>query len=163
MVKGVRVSAEQQHWADEDDDEAPVERDSTVIRELRKINNSQSRKIKELEEQLSSFAKTARTRTVAELLESRDLNPKIAAFIPDTVEPTAEALGKWLDDYADVFGAAPAKQAEPPSENLAALRQMDSVMSGATSAPGANDLRAAIANASSVEELDALIARSAGQ
>lgn len=158
------MSAEQSlNWSDEDDDTGDSPQDSSVIRELRKVNNAQAKRLKEMEEKLASFTKESRSRSVQQLLASRDLNPKIAAFIPDDVEATEEALGRWLDEYGDVFGVTPSQPAEPPSPSIATLRQMDAISSTAQSNIAGNDLMAAIANVQTAEELDALIARSTGQ
>jgi hypothetical protein len=164
-MKGARVSAQQNlNWQDEDDadDDGGGRQDSSVLKELRRINAQQAKRLKELEDQVTSFTKESRATTVKNLLESRELNPKIAAFIPEDVEATAEALDKWIADYGDVFGVAP-KEPTVTDESLGARRQMDEI--GARTQPpvGANDLAAAIASATTVEELDALIARSAGQ
>lgn len=152
------------NWQDEDDmdDEAP-RGDSRVLKELRRINAQQAKRLKELEEQVTTFTKESRSTTIKGLLESRELNPKIAALIPESVEATPEAVGKWIEDYGDVFGIQQTQQQPTVSEDgLAARRQMDEI--GARTQPplGANDLAAAIAAASTPEELDALIARSAG-
>lgn len=164
-MKGARVSAQQNlNWQGEDDDEGGDDggrQDSSVLKELRRINAQQAKRLKELEDQVSTYSKETRQSKVKGLLESRELNPKIAAFIPDDVEPTPEALDKWISEYGDVFGVAP-KEPTVNEESLGARRQMDEI--GARTQPpvGANDLAAAIASASTVEELDALIARSAG-
>ena len=160
------MSAEQSlNWSDEDqeDTEAP-QQDSRVLRELRKVNSGQAKRIRELEEKLTSFTKESRGRTVKELLASRDLNPKIAAFIPEDVEATEESLGKWLDEYGDVFGGSkPAESDGPPHPSIATLRQMDNVSAATQSSVSGNDLMAAIASAQTREDLDAIIARGVGR
>jgi hypothetical protein len=158
------VSAEQPlNWTDEDQDEPGAsQQDSSVLKDLRKAHSAQVKRIKELEAQVATFSQESRSRSVRELLASRDLNPKIASFIPEEVEGP-EALGKWLDDNADVFGVTPAQPAQPPDPSIAALRQMDAIGSVAQSSVGGNDLMAAIANAQTREELDALIARGVGR
>lgn len=164
MMKGARVSAGQNlNWQDEDDmdDETP-QRDSSVLKDLRRVNSQQAKRLKELEEQLSTFTKSSREASLKGLLESRELNPKIAAFVPDSVDASAEALDKWIADYGDVFGVAAPKEPAVSEDSLAARRQMDEIGTRAQSSLGANDLAAALAGVNSVEELDALIARSAG-
>lgn len=154
----------QQHgqWDDDDDDldnEEQRSQDSTAMRELRKADRAKAKRIAELEAQLTSLSGAARERTVTEVLQARNLNPKIAAFIPADVEATEDAVGKWLDEYGDVFGVA--TQAEPSEEEaqatLAQLRQIDTMASGLHVPPGVTDLAAKIASVNSKEELDALI------
>lgn len=155
----------QQHagsWDDDDDDleeERQQGQDSTAMRELRKADRAKAKRITELETQLASLSGAARERTVGEVLRARNLNPKIASFIPADVEATEDAVGKWLDEYGDVFGAA--TQAPPSEEDaqatLAQLRQIDSMASGLHVPSGVSDIASRIASVNSKEELDALI------
>lgn len=154
----------QQHgsWDDDDDDDEQEEQrsqDSTAMRELRKADRAKAKRIAELEAQLTSLSGAARERTVGEVLQARNLNPKIASFIPADVEATEEAVGKWLDEYGDVFGAATkgAPSEEEEQETLAQLRQIDSMASGLNIPSGVGDLATRIASVNSKEELDALI------
>lgn len=153
----------QQHtgtWDDEDDQEGQDRsQDSSAMRELRKADRAKAKRISELEAQLATLSGAERSRAVKDVLQARNLNPKIAAFIPSTVEATEEAVGKWLDEYGDVFGAT---QAEEPSESeaqatLAQMRQVDNLAGGLTIPSGSGDLAARIASVNSKEELDALI------
>jgi hypothetical protein len=147
------LSAQQGNWSDEvDDDDEGGGRDSSVLRDLRKANSAKEKRIKELEESLSQIQKTNRETSIKTLLESRELNPKIAALIPESVEPTEEAVSGWLSDYGDVFGVTAAEpEATPPS--VAAMRQMDDLSQQTVPVVGAADIRSAIANAQTPEEL----------
>jgi hypothetical protein len=152
----------QQHGSWDDDEEPDEEQqgqDSTAMRELRKADRAKAKRIAELETQLASLSGAERQRTVKDVLQARNLNPKIASFIPADVEPTEDALGKWLDEYVDVFGGA--QEAAPSEEEaqatLAQLRQVDALASGLKVPAGAGDLEARIASVQTKEELDALI------
>lgn len=153
----------QQHgaWDDDDDDqdEGQREPDSTAMRELRRADRAKAKRIAELEAQLTSLSGAQRERTVKEVLQARNLNPKIAAFIPDSVEATEDAVGKWLDDYGDVFGQPQQSDAseEEHQATLAQLRQVDALSGGLHVPSGPNDMAARIASVNSKEELDALI------
>ncbi|MEW2080152.1 hypothetical protein AB0941_43005, partial [Streptomyces sp. NPDC013433] len=59
---------------------------------------------KELQEQLGSFQKDARDRSVKSVLEARGVSPKVAAFIPAD-KSSAEDITAWLEEFGDVFGA----------------------------------------------------------
>lgn len=48
-----------------------------------------------------------RQRTVSDVLTAKGYKAKVAKLIPADVEPTDEAVGKWLEEFADVFGVTP--------------------------------------------------------
>lgn len=152
----------QQHgaWADEEDlDGADDRNDSTAMRELRKADRAKAKRIAELEGQLAERSKADRDRAMQEVLQTRNLNPKIAGLIPSDVEPSTEAIGKWLDDYGDVFGVPQQQDAESSDRDrqVAQMRQMDD-FSGEMAPPAAgSDMAARINSVTSKEELDALI------
>lgn len=156
----------QQHgsWSDDDEDfEDDRSNDSTAMRELRKADRAKAKRIAELEGLLAERSQADRSRAVKDVLQARNLNPKIAGLIPSDVEPTEEALGKWLDDYGDLFGATPApRQTADDQEEaehqrtLAQMRQMDD-MSDSAGGAGNSDMGAQIAAANSREELEALL------
>ena len=89
---------------------------------------------------------------------------KVAKLIPSDIEPTSEAVSKWLDDFADVFGLEAAADATPrvPSDDIDALRKMDAASNAALGKSGAADIAAKIAAAQSPEELAALFRGLAG-
>lgn len=145
-----------QRWDDDDADEMDPP-DNTAIRELRKANSAKEKRIRELEEQIQTLSASTRQRAIAEALQTRGLNPKVAALVPSTVDPTEEALGAWIDEYSEVFGLpAGGGSASADEPTLAQMRQMDSAFD--RSLPGgAQSVASRIAAASTKEELDALI------
>lgn len=68
---------------------------------------------KGLETQLSELTAKVRQAEVSKVLSAKGVNAKIAKFIPSDVEGE-EAIGKWLEDYADVFGGS---TTEAPSDD----------------------------------------------
>jgi len=151
------MTAQQQNgtWSDEDDFDGNDDRgDSTAMRELRKADRAKAKRIAELESQLAERSKADRDRAVSEVLQARGLNSKIAALIPSDVEPSADAVGKWLEDFGDVFGAV--SQQEPQDDTA---RQMGAVddLSARIQPTSSGDAASRIASANSREELDALI------
>lgn len=134
---------------DYEDDE--VDSGTQAMRQLRKADKAKAKRIAELEEQLNSLSASTRERSVKDALEGRGLNPKIAAFIPKDIEPTDEAVGKWLDEYGDVFGATPKAEVDP--ESMSALEDMDAVMQQASTPAGREQIEQRIADAKSPEEL----------
>jgi hypothetical protein len=156
---------------DDDDDEyddTPPARDNNVLRDLRRALKASEAKNKSLEEQLGGLSKASRERAISDVLASKGLtNPKIAKLIPQDLEPTAEAVSTWLEEYADVFGAAsPPKSndAEPklPEGAVDALRDIDEVGLGGLDQRSAADLETKIRNAGSMDELQGIFRGMAG-
>lgn len=84
--------------------------DSNLVKDLRKQLEAAKKAQATAEATAAELKGAVRQRTLAEVLTSKGVNAKVAALIPTDVEGD-EAVGKWLDDYADVFGitvAAPA-------------------------------------------------------
>lgn len=136
---------------------------SDLVKELRKANKAKDKQLRDLQDQLASIQKQARERSVKDVLTSRGLNPKIAAFIPADLDPSEDAISKWVDDYADVFGGASAQpQAEQMSPeqqaNLSALNAIQATQQ--TAAPLATDpshLLSQVANAATPEDLNRIL------
>lgn len=90
-----------------DDDEQDERGDGPA--ELRKAHKAATRKIKELESKITELTETngklskrVRSLDIADLLP-KGVSPKVAKLIPDTVEPTADAVQAWLAEFGDVF------------------------------------------------------------
>jgi hypothetical protein len=141
--------------ADYDEDDDQVERDgnsTSAMKQLRAADRAKAKRIAELEEQLNGLSASTRERSVKDALNSRGLNPKIAAFVPKDIEPTDEAVGKWLDEYGDVFGAAPTGGAVD-AETQQSLTDMDATMQEASTPAGRERIEQRIADAQTQEEL----------
>lgn len=150
------------YWDDEDDLDTT---DNTsdggdLIKKLRKKSRVDEKRIKELEEQLGNYTKVERERTVKEVLEQQGVNPKAARLALKDLdgEVTPDAVLNWLDDNGELFGYSPAKDAPAMGEeNREALRRQDSVTQGASTPNREDDLAMRIENASSQEELNAIL------
>ena len=59
--------------------------------------------LKTLKDENGSLKTQARTTSVSTVLKDKGYSEKVAKLIPAEIEPTAEAVQKWLDEYADVF------------------------------------------------------------
>ena len=146
----------------EDDD---FENDSNdLVKQLRKATKAKDKELAELKAQYESLAKANRERAIKDALASRGVNSKIAAFIPQDIDPTEESVSKWLSDYADVFGVdTGSNQATPnvdPKQAAAYQRMTNAVEQGATPEFQA-EIHRKLLNANSREELDEII-RSSG-
>lgn len=155
------MSNNNQDWYDEeefDDFEETPRSGDDVVKKLRRAERMQSKRVKELEAELSSLRKFQRDANVSKVLTEKGINPKIAAFIPSDMDTSEESLTSWLEQYGDVFGMQQqqpqqTQQQEVDMDNLAAMRQIDAVTSNALSPDYVNDAYGAIDNATSVEEL----------
>lgn len=145
----------------DDDDSTADAQESNAMRELRKAYKAAQKQNKELQEQLENIQGSLRERSVKDVLASKGLPEKIAAFIPKEAT-SAEEVESWLTEYGDVFGvtAQDSGEAQPQqtSPELAALARIASTQS--TGQPFSNDpdqLAGLIANADSPEALNKLL------
>jgi hypothetical protein len=144
----------------EDDDDFTEDSSNDLVKQLRKASKQKDKELNELRSQFESLSKGQRDRTIKDALASRGINPKIASFIPQDIDPTEESVSKWLEDYADVFGIETSQtQATPnvnPADAAAYKRMTNSADSGAS--PEHNgDIMQKLMNANSKEELDEVI------
>jgi hypothetical protein len=141
-------------YDDEDDDTT-----TDVVGQLRKVNRALEKRAKELEQELSGLRTQTRQRTVKDVLQAKGLNPKIAAFIPQDIDSSEEAITTWVNEYGDVFGIqtpTEEKSAQKSPEVLAQARINNMVATG--TAPDIDeDAFAKIASAKTKEDLDALL------
>jgi hypothetical protein len=144
----------------EDDDDFNDDSSNDLVKQLRKASKQKDKELNELRSQFESLSKGQRERSIKDALASRGINPKIASFIPQDIDPTEESVSKWLEDYADVFGIESGQtQATPnvnPNDAAAYKRMTNSADSGAS--PEHNgDIMQKLMNANSKEELDEVI------
>jgi hypothetical protein len=149
------------YWDEEDDDldtetEAPLD-GSDLLKKLRKAKRADEKRIKELTEQLEGFSKAQREATVKNILEQKGVNQKAARLILKDLDGdfSEESVTNWLDDNADLFGIEVSQK--PDSQNLATLRQQDVMTQNAVTPDRAQDIEQRMNNASSMEELMALM------
>ena len=145
---------------EDDDDFDTNDSSNDLVKQLRKASKQKDKELNELRSQFESLSKGQRERSIKDALASRGINPKIASFIPQDIDPTEESVSKWLEDYADVFGIESGQtQATPnvnPNDAAAYKRMTNSADSGAS--PEHNgDIMQKLMNANSREELDEVI------
>lgn len=160
--KGEVAMSNNQDWYDEDDFDFEDEAEGTptrgskddVLKKVRRAERAKDKQLKELQAELESLRKFQREATVSKVLQEKGINPKIAALIPQDLDSTPEALSSWLEQYGDVFGVVPQQsQSQVNANDLAAMRQIDAVTSGAISPDDVNDSFSLISGAQSREEL----------
>lgn len=147
---------------DDDDDNIGASNDSNAMKELRKAYKKLQAEKKELSEMLEGMQSSLRERSVKDVLASKGLPEKIAAFIPKEAT-TAEEVEAWISEYGDVFGVQ-ASEAEQPAQqrqvnpDLAALNRISETQSSGQ--PFTNDpdqLASLIASADSPSALNKLL------
>ena len=153
------MSNNNQDWYDEEDFDNVSDNgqysDDDTLRKVRRAERAKDKRVKELEAELEQLRGFQRETLVSKVLSEKGVNPKVAKFIPSSLEVSSEAISAWLDEYGELFGI---NQNQPQQtgidlEDLAALRQIDAVTSGAISPDHVNDAFSMINNAQSQEEL----------
>ncbi len=144
---------------DEDDDVtvASFDSDTDLVKKLRKALKVEQRRNKELESSLGELSKSQRERVLKDVFASRGVNPKVATFIPNDLDASEEAISGWLEQNADVFGIQLEPRKEIDSKDVASLRQMDNVTTGALSPDKAEDMSIKIQSAQSADDILNLI------
>ena len=148
------------YWDDEDEDQ-DTEMNLTgddLVKKLRKAKRADEKRIKELTEQLETFSKAQRERTVKEVLEKKGINAKASRLIlKDLDDVTEESLDGWLQENGDLIGYQPQVKDEQKEQNLAALRQQDVLTQSGVSPERADELAMKLDNAQSADELLAFL------
>jgi hypothetical protein len=141
------------------DDDEDNDTTTDVVGQLRKVNRTLEKRAKELEQELAGLKTQTRQRTVKDVLQAKGLNPKIAALIPQDIEPSDEALMKWIEDYGDVFGIQTPTEEKPAekSPEIKAQARINNMVATGTAPDIDEDAFAKIANAKSKEDLDILL------
>ena len=139
--------------------------DSDLVKNLRKALKDANTKRAEAERTLAERAKTDRTRALADVLKEKGLPEKAAKYFPADVEPTPEAVDKWLEEDGDLFGVAKEVTSAPPEVRDSAQR-ITAATGSAPSGTQVMDVGALIAemrNAKNPEELAAVYAKAGMQ
>lgn len=141
-------------YDDEDDDTS-----TDVVAQLRKVNRALEKRTKELEQELSGLKTQTRQRTVKDVLQAKGLNPKIAAFIPQDVDTSEEAINNWVNEYGDVFGIQAPTEEKPVQKNpeVQAQARINNMVATGSAPDIDEDAFAKIAGAKTREDLDALL------
>jgi hypothetical protein len=141
------------------DDDEDNDTTTDVVGQLRKVNRTLEKRAKELEQELAGLKTQTRQRTVKDVLQAKGLNPKIAAFIPQDIDTTEEAINNWVNEYGDVFGIQAPTEEKPAekSPEIKAQARINNIVATGTPPDIDEDAFAKIANAKSKEDLDILL------
>ena len=152
------MSNNNQDWLDDDEfdfeEETQPRSSDDVLKKVRRAERAKDKQVKELQAELEALRKFQREATISQVLAEKGVNPKVAKFIPADIEMSSDSISNWLADNGELFGvAAPTQQNAVDVNDMAALRQIDAVTSGAISPDDVNDAFNIMNNASSAEEL----------
>ena len=148
------------YWEDEEDEDTPTgefQSDSALVKQLRKQLKAEQRRLKDLENSYGELTKSQKERILKDVLSSKGVNQKIAQFIPSDIEASEDAISAWLDANGDVFGYTPTPKPAVNQQDIASMQKMDAVLTGAETPATSDDLQNRIANASSEEEILAIL------
>ena len=144
----------------EEDDSDLNDLGNDLVKQLRKTNKQKEKELAELKAQFETLSKAQRERTIKDALERRGVNQKIAAFIPQDIDPTEESVSNWLTNYADVFGLELVQQNQTPNVDpaqAAAYQKMTNTVDQAASPEPTEDVMRRLMNAHTKEDLDEII------
>ena len=144
----------------EDDDFDTDSSGNDLVKQLRKQLKAKEKELSEKDSALNNLSKTQRERAIKDALASRGVNGKIAAFIPQDIDPTEESVSKWLEDYADVFGIETNQTQATPNVNpadAAAYKRMTNTVESGVSPEHNDNIMQKLMNANTREELDDVI------
>jgi hypothetical protein len=152
------MSNNNQDWLDDDEfdfeEETQPRSSDDVLKKVRRAERAKDKQVKELQAELEALRKFQREATISQVLAEKGVNPKVAKFIPADIEMSSDSISNWLTDNGELFGvAAPTQQSAVDVNDMAALRQIDAVTSGAISPDDVNDAFNIMNNAGSAEEL----------
>ena len=145
---------------EDDDDFTTDDSSNDLVKQLRKASKQKDKELQELRSQFESLSKGQRERAIKDALAARGVNGKIAAFIPQDIDPTEESVSKWLEDYADVFGYESNQTQATPNVNpadAAAYKRMTNTVETGVSPEHNDNIMQKLMNANSREELDDVI------
>lgn len=108
---GVHVSNQ---W--DDDDLEDNSQQQTPGKGLRQQLEAALKRNKELESKLAETTTQLRKEAVARVIQGKGLKAKVAKLIPNDVEPSEEAITKWLEEWGDVFGVDNLKETPPEDQ-----------------------------------------------
>jgi len=128
---------------DDDDNDQFDGNGSDAMGTLRAANKAQDKKIKELVASLEAANETVgklttvnNTRTVADLLVAKGVDPGVSKFLKD-VDPTDEGISSWLAENGKLIGYDPTKGSDESSSE-------DSTPQGEALTPEQAELQAAM-------------------
>jgi hypothetical protein len=147
----------------EDDDN-----DSTLVKQLRKALRDANKKVDDLTTENKQLATQVRSKSVEEILTSKEVDKRLAKFIPADVTDEA-GVTAWLEENGDLFGvkkgtddSAGDSPAGLSPEDAAAAARLQAASGGTALVDRQKQQLEALQKATTKEELDALVFGNSG-
>jgi len=77
--------------------------DTGLAKDLRKQLREARKELVQKDTEIGTLRDEKRASTVTDVLKTKGINVKVAALLPENIEPTKEAVEKWLTEWAEVF------------------------------------------------------------
>lgn len=94
------------NWDAEDDDDEDSGQSQNDPKSLRAYAKKTAKENEALKAKIAAIETAARKSLVTQTIKDKGMNPKIAAFIPESIGADSDAIDKWLEEYKDVFSFA---------------------------------------------------------
>lgn len=107
------------------------ESDSEGIKSLRKQYEQTAKELKETQARLAEYDQRERRESVAGILKAKGVSPSAAKFYSED-DVSEDAVGKWVEAHADVFGLGKAETNNEIDPNAEAARRVAEASFGAT-------------------------------
>jgi hypothetical protein len=164
---GCIMSSQNDQWDDVLDDQDQGQQQQG--KGLRAQLEAALKAAKAAEDRAAKAESRAREALVGGLVAAKGLPAKVAKLLPADVEATDDAVGKWLDDYADVFSPKPAEptvsaQDEGASDGVAdQMGRIGAAVTGAKAPEKEAELLSRLQDPNLTrEQLDALVFAAGG-
>jgi hypothetical protein len=128
--------------------------DTNGVKQLRAHAKQTADALKEANARLAAFEARDRESTVKSVLKAKGLNEKVASFYSG--DASEDAVTKWVEEHADVFGVAASTTsggAAPDANALAAARAAAASGGNATSDPAVGDGKRIFGDPAEVQRL----------
>jgi len=111
----------QQDWFDDDQDDADDEPSAPAQPNPRDLRNQLKQALKankEMSAKLASAESLVRKTNIGNYFREKGINPKLAKYVPADLDPSDDALAKWIEEDGELFNIKPVDGGEnKPSDS----------------------------------------------
>lgn len=134
--------------------------------DLRKARDAAAKKARDLETQLANLTKQLTERNLRDVLQTKSLNPGLAKWMAvDGIDGSDESkVDGWLTENAALIGYKPeaSEESSAPDARAADFAKMQQASANALPAGKLSEIEAGINKATSIDEVNAELARARG-
>lgn len=98
------VNYQQYGYDGDDTDEGQFPGETPAMKQLREKAEADSKRIKDLQTQLETFAMRERERSLAEVITAKGLDQRVGKLIPKDAD-SPEKVEAWLSEYGELFAS----------------------------------------------------------